>query len=203
MTARAREVARRRHRPIFWWLDYLAYPAMAGVAFVVLALGVVTWLPALAAAGRALDGWRTNGDTSVLTGTFRAFRRYARVLMPHAVVSTLALALLAIDVIFLSGRSGPVALALFMICLGLVLVLLIYHVALAVVAATRPDESVGEWIRGALWFAFGSVTRGTALLGAIVAAPICSLPIPLGPLLFSATAPVLVGLLVLDRTNPQ
>ncbi|MCZ2264952.1 DUF624 domain-containing protein [Isoptericola sp. QY 916] len=193
--------SRRWSQTFLGWLEWLAHPVAAGAAFAILCLGVVTWLPALAAVGRTLRAWRTDGDGRSFTGVFRAFGAYWRPLLGHAVASTAGLALLLVDVVFLVGRSGPAAVVLVMLALGLLVASVPYHLALAVVAAARPDGSVRTWAPGALWFAFGSVPRGTALLGAAVATPVFSLVVPAGPLLLCASVPVLVGLVILDQTE--
>ncbi|MFE5334853.1 DUF624 domain-containing protein [Isoptericola sp. NPDC056573] len=193
--------SRRWSQTFLGWLEWLAHPVAAGAAFAILCLGVVTWLPALAAVGHTLRAWRTEGDGRSFTGVFRAFGVYWRPLLGHAVASTAALALLVVDVVFLVGRSGPAAVVLVMLALGLLVASVPYHLALAVVAAARPEGSVRTWVPGALWFAFASVPRGTALLGAAVATPVFSLVVPAGPLLLCASVPVLVGLVILDQTE--
>lgn|GEM_PF-2507304 len=193
--------SRRWSQTLMGWLEWLAHPVAAGAAFAILCLGVVTWLPALAATGHALRAWRTEDDGRTFTGVFRAFGSYLRPLLGHAVASTAGLALLGIDVAFLAGRSGPAAVVLVMLAIGLLVAAVPYHLALAVVAAARPDGSVRTWVPGALWFAFGSVPRGTALLSAAVATPVFSLVVPAGPLLLCASVPVLVGLVILDQTE--
>ncbi|MFE6734608.1 hypothetical protein [Microbacterium sp. NPDC057650] len=196
---RSRNRSRSWSRALLGWLEWLAYPVLAGAAFAILCLGVVTWLPALAATGHALRAWRTDGDTRCFTGVFRAFPRYLRPLLPHALISTAGLALLVVDAAFLVGRTGPVAVVLVMLVLGLLAAAVPYHLALAVVAAVQPDDTARQWARSALWFAFGSARRGTALLGAAVATPVLSLVVPAGPLLLSASVPVLVGLMLVDQ----
>lgn len=193
--------SRRWSQTFLGWLEWLAHPVAAGAAFAILCLGVVTWLPALAAVGRTLRAWRTDGDGRSFTGVFRAFGAYWRPLLGHGIASTAGLALLVVDVVFLVGRSGPAAVVLVMLALGLLVASVPYHLALAVVAAARPAGGVRTWVPGALWFAFGSVPRGTALLGAAVATPVFSLVVPAGPLLLCASVPVLVGLVILDQTE--
>ncbi|MFD7309709.1 hypothetical protein [Promicromonospora sp. NPDC059942] len=192
--------SRQWSRTLLGWLEWLAHPVLAGVAFAVLCVGVVTWLPALAATAHALRAWRADGETRTFTGVFRAFGIYLRPLLVHAVASTAGLALLVVDVVFLAGRTGPAAVVLVLLALGLLLVAVPYHLALAVVAGADPAGTARGWVGDALWFAFGSVARGTALLGAVVATPVFSLVIPAGPLLLSASVPVLVGLVILDQT---
>ncbi|MEU4294621.1 hypothetical protein AB0E63_40915 [Kribbella sp. NPDC026596] len=181
------------------WLGWLASPVLAGAAFSILCLGVVTWLPALAAVGFALNRWRTDGDTRCFAGVFTGWRGYWRPLLPHSALMTVAAVVAASNLSFLSGHSGPVVLTLFMIHVGLVAAAVTYHLALAVAAGRDPSGSASGWRRTAFRLAFTSVPRGTALLGAAVAAPIFSLVVPAGPLLLGATVPVLIGLLVADH----
>lgn len=180
-------------------LGWVAQPAAAGVAFGLLCLGVVTWLPALAGVGFALERWRVDGDTRCFTGVFVGCRRYWRRLLPHSALMTLAAVVAISNLSFLAGRSGVLAVVLFMIHVGLLAVAATYHLALAVAAARKPSGSAAGWRRTAFRLAFTSVPRGTALLGAAIAAPVFSLVIPAGPLLLGTTVPVLVGLLVADR----
>jgi uncharacterized membrane protein YesL len=163
--------SRRWSQTLLGWLEWLAHPVAAGAAFAILCLGVVTWLPALAATAHALRAWRADGDGRSFTGVFRAFGTYWRPLLGHAVASTAGLALLVVDVVFLVGRSGPAAVVLVMLALGLLVASVPYHLALAVVAAARPDGGMRAWVRGALWFAFGSVRRGPPPRGGARAPP--------------------------------
>jgi len=183
------------------WLEYIAYPAAAGAAFAILSLGVVTWLPAAAAMAHALHRWRVDDDSRCFTGVFRAWRLYWRELLPHSIASTAVLALLALDIVFLSGRAEPVAFLLLAVQAGILGAFVIYHLALAVVAAQQPARSVPQWRRSALAFGFGSVNRGTALLGAAIAAPILTVVVPLGPVLLGTTLPVLVALSISERES--
>ncbi|MEV0290107.1 MULTISPECIES: hypothetical protein [unclassified Kribbella] len=181
------------------WLGWLASPVLAGAAFSIVCLGVVTWLPALAAVGFALNRWRTDGDTRCFAGVFTGWRRYWRPLLPHSIAVTVAALVAACNLSFLAGHSGPIVVALFMIHVGLIAAAVTYHLALAVSAGRAPGGSPAEWRRTAFQLAFTSVPRGTALLGAAVAAPVFSLVVPAGPLLLGTTVPVLVGLLVADH----
>ncbi|WP_202876349.1 hypothetical protein [Kribbella sp. VKM Ac-2566] len=163
-------------------------------------MGIVTWLPALASVGFALNRWRTDGDARCFTGVFVGWRKYWRPLLPHSVLMTIAAVIAASNLSFLSGRSGPLVLTLFMIHVGLIAAAVTYHLALAVAAGRDPSGSSADWRRTAFRLAFTSVPRGTALLGAAVAAPVFSLVVPAGPLLLGTTVPVLVGLLVADHS---
>ncbi|GAA2796998.1 hypothetical protein [Kribbella solani] len=180
-------------------LGWVTFPAMAGAAFVVLALGIVTWLPALAGVGFALERWRRDGDSRCFAGVFTGWRKFWRPLLPHSILMTVATLVAVSNLWFLAGKSGPLVVALFMVHVGLLAAAITYHLALAVAAARAPDELPTTWRKTAFRLAFTSVPRGTALLGAAIAAPVFSLVVPAGPLLLGTTVPVLVGLLVADR----
>ncbi|MYW66923.1 hypothetical protein GTY65_23050 [Streptomyces sp. SID8379] len=175
-------------------LEYVAQPAAAGAAFTLLALGVVTWLPALAALAFALRAWRSDGDTRSFTGTFAAFPRYWRALWRHSAPTAAATLILVANCAFLSGRSSPYAFVLLAAQAGLGACLFVHCTALAAHAALAPDDDVSTWHRRALALAFASPARGTALLGAAVSAVVLTLPVPLGPLLFGPSVPVLLAL---------
>ncbi|MFE3147030.1 DUF624 domain-containing protein [Streptomyces sp. NPDC059218] len=179
-------------------LEFVAYPAAAGAAFTVLSLGVVTWLPALAAMGHALQRWRAEGDSRCFTNTFAAFPRYWRSLWRHSLVSTAAAVVLAVNIVHLLGRPEPWTFVLLAAQVGIAAALAIHHVALAAEAGRSPHGTVRTWSRGALALGFGSAARGTALLGAVISAVLISLVVPLGPLLLGPSVPVLLALSFAD-----
>lgn len=190
-------------RAVLRVLEYLAYPAFAGVAWWLLALGVVTWLPALAAMAHALQRWRVDGEARCFTGTFAAFPRYWRRLWRHSLVSTAAFGVLGANLVFLADRPHPAAYALLAAQLGIVIALVPYHVGVAVTAARAPEAALADWRRGALVLAFGSAPRGLALLGAAIVTPVVTLPVPFGPLLFGPSLPVLLGLVLAESRDPD
>ncbi|MEV1021162.1 DUF624 domain-containing protein [Streptomyces sp. NPDC050264] len=175
-------------------LEVVAQPAAAGAAFTLLALGVVTWLPALAALAFTLRAWRSDGDTHSFTGVFRAFPRYWRPLWRHSALTAAAALVLLANCAFLTGRSSPYAFVLLAAQAGLGATLFIHCTALAAHAGLAPEDDVRTWHRRALALAFASPARGTALLGAAVSATVLTLPVPLGPLLFGPSVPVLLAL---------
>jgi uncharacterized membrane protein YesL len=183
-------------------LEWVAYPALAGAAFCLLALGVVTWLPALAAVAAALDRWRRDGDTRVFTGVLAAFPGYWRALWRHALVATAAPGAMLVAIAFLTGRPEPVAIPLLAVQVGGLAAFAVYHLALAVVAGYAPVVPA-TWRSRALLLAFGCPRRGLALLVALVLAPVLALPLAVGPLIFGPSLPVLCGLALLDRDNPS
>ncbi|MET7645507.1 hypothetical protein ABZS83_18060 [Streptomyces sp. NPDC005426] len=179
-------------------LEFVAYPAAAGAAFAVLSLGVVTWLPALAAMAHGLQRWRTEGDSRCFVHTFTVFPRYWRRLWRHSLLSTAAGAVLTADLVYLLGRPEPWTFVLLAAQVGIAAAFVIHHVALAAEAGRAPGGTVRGWTRGALALGFGSAARGTALLGAVVSAVLLSLVVPLGPLLLGPSIPVLLALSFAD-----
>lgn len=179
-------------------LEFIAYPAAAGAAFTLLALGVVTWLPALAAMGRALQRWRVDGDSRCFANTLAAFGGYWRALWRHGLLSTAAAAVLAANTAYLLGRPEAWTFPLLAAQVGIAAAFVIHHVALAAEAGRAPEGGVRGWSAGALSLGFGSPARGTALLGAVVSAVLLSLVVPLGPLLLGPSVPVLLALSFAD-----
>ncbi|GAA4209212.1 hypothetical protein [Actinocatenispora rupis] len=182
-------------------LEFVAYPATAGAAGALLAVGIVTWLPALAATARGLQDWRTDGETRLFRAVLRAFARYRRTLLPHSATGLAAAVLLAANLYFLSGRTGLAAFALFFGQVGILALFVLYHLAVAVCAARDPDGTPARWRRAALAFAFGAPSRGLGLLATAAAAPILTVVLPLGPILFGASIPLLYGLYLADRLD--
>jgi uncharacterized membrane protein YesL len=179
-------------------LEWVAYPALGGAAFGLLALGVVTWLPALAALAAAMQQWRSAGDTRSFTGVLRAFPRYWRALWRHALVATVVPAAILVAIVFLAGRPEPLAIPLLAVQVGGLAAFAVYHLALAVVAGHDPAAR-SSWHARALVLGFGSPRRGLVLLAALLLAPVVALPLAVGPLLFGPSLPVLCGLAFLEE----
>ncbi|MEU3177236.1 hypothetical protein [Streptomyces albidoflavus] len=172
-------------------MEFVAQPALAGAAFCLLALGVVTWLPALAAAATALQDWRRDGGGRPFTGTLRAFPRCWRALWRDGIAASALIALLVANCLFLLSRGEPAAFVLLPVQFVLLATLAVYCLSLA--AGFAVDAS-GEFRRRAASFAFGSPRRGLALLLVLLLAPLAVLPVPLGPLLLGPTLPLLLAL---------
>lgn len=183
----------------------VAAPAFAGAAFCLLALGIVTWLPALAAAACALQSWRQDGAGSCFTGTLRAFPRQWRALWRESLVATAAGAVLVANCAFLLGR-GPLAFALVPVQVALLAALAVLCLARAVTRATGAGEGAAAGSRqgwaAAARLGFARPRRTLALLAVLVVAPVALLPVPLGPLLFGPTLPVLLALSLADPRPP-
>ncbi|MFV2195077.1 hypothetical protein [Nocardiopsis sp. LOL_012] len=175
-------------------MEFVAQPALAGAAFCLLALGILTWLPALAAAGSALQDWRSEGGGRPFTGTLRAFPRLWRALWRESLIATAVLAVLALNCLFLLDTRSATGLLLFPVQVGLMAATAVYTLSLAAVSAVGTDEDPR---RRAAVLAFGSPRRTVVLLLVAVLAPFAVLPIPLGPLLFGPTLPLLLALSLL------
>ena len=180
------------YRRALAWLEWVANPALAGAAVLLLCLGVVTWLPALAAAATALRAWRYEGDSRCFAGTLAAFPAAFAALWRHAIASTAAIAVLLSNVLFLVNREQPIGLVLLSAQVGILVALIPYHLALAVTRAPG----------AALALAFGSWQRGLLLLAAALLTPLLTLPLALGPLLFGPTLPLLVALAMERKSVP-
>lgn len=192
------DVAQRAHRrrsrswesSVLAALEWVSNPALAGVAFLLLSVGVVTWLPALAATAQALYSWRSDGEQRCFIGTLTAFPAQWRRLWRHSVVSTLVTVLLVTNVVFLVNQQSAAALILLALHAGIGLALLVYHLALAATpGASRRETMV---------LAFGG-WRPLLLLTATGATILLTLPLAVGPFLFGATVPLLVALHLADR----
>lgn len=181
-------------------LEWVACPALAGAAFCLLALGAVTWLPALAALAAALHRWRRDGDTRCFTGVLAAFPACWRALWRPALPATAAPAAVLVAMAFLAGRPEPVAVPLLAVQLGGLAAFAVYHLALAVVVGRDPAARAARR-DCALALGFGSPRRCLVLLAALVLAPVLSLPLAVGPLLFGASLPVLCALALQDHVE--
>jgi uncharacterized membrane protein YesL len=184
-------------------LEWVANPALAGAAFCLLAIGVVTWLPAMSAAGHAMRAWRVDGDQRCFVGTVTAFGGYWRAMWRHALLSTAVAMVLAVNVVFLVGQPSPWALPLLAAQSGIGAAFVLYHLCLAAVAALdgtgETGREIGRWRRRALVLGFGSPARGLGLLVVAAVVPVASLPLVLGPVLFGPTIPLLLAISLAER----
>lgn len=183
-------------------LEWVAEPALAGLAFCLLCLGVVTWLPAMAATADALRRWRDDGEQRAFTATLAAFGPAWRLLWRDGLIATAAFAVLAANLVFLAGQAHPAAFALLAAQAGIGAALIAYHLALAAQAAYREPQATARTLRRqAMILAFGAPARGLALLAAAVLAPLAALPLAVGPLLFGPTLPLLLALAFARRAR--
>lgn len=176
----------------------VAVPAMAGAAFCLLTLAVVTWLPALAAAAVALQQWRSDGDTSSFAATLRAFPQAVSTLWRESLALTAVMAVLFANALFLAGRSYGTLLLPVQLVIAAALIL--YGVTRA---AAHALAEPGDGRRSACELAFTRPGRTAVLLTVTLGTPLAMLPVPLGPLLLGPTVPLLLALsLASPRTHP-
>jgi len=182
-------------------LEWVANPALAGAAFLLLSLGVVTWLPALAATAHVLYRWRSEGEQRSFVGVFEAFGEFWRKLWRHSLVSTAVTAVLLVNLGFLAGQTSPFALGFLAVHLGIGAAMVLYHLGLAAIAGRSPAGELASWWRQALVLGFGG-RRGLLLLAATAVVVVVTLPLAVGPFLFGPTVPLLIALKLADRTTP-
>ncbi|MEO5781526.1 DUF624 domain-containing protein [Arthrobacter oryzae] len=159
---------RRWEHKVLGFLSYPANIALGGVAALVLALPLVTLLPAAIALARAFSTWRETGNDAVFTNTFREFGATWRRSLVIGLVSLVILVILVADIVFLvtqltvGGAPQPVILvSAAVIPIGAVVSLVLLSIPVA--AAQHRDETARHWIRAAV--------------GLVVAKPLASLGI--------------------------
>jgi len=182
-------------------LGWIAYPAMAGMACTLISLGVITWVPALAATATTLRRWRVDGDEAVFTGVFTDFGVYWRKLWAHGLLVGVVGLVLVVNMAMLFNAGSALAMSVFSVQLGLGLVVVAYHLCLAAVAALHPAADPGQWRRLALRHAFGC-WHGPVVLLAAVAITVVSLPLGIGPALFGPSVPLIIALACIGRDQP-
>ncbi len=154
-------------------LGFLSYPAniaLGGVAAFVLALPLVTLIPASIALARAFATWRETGNDSVFTNTFREFGATWRRSLVIGLISLVVMVILVADIFFLvtqlavGGAPQPVILvAAAVIPIGAVVSLVLLSIPVA--AAQHRDGTARQWLRAAVGLVVG---RPLASLGMLV-----------------------------------
>lgn len=154
-------------------LGFLSYPAniaLGGVAAFILALPLVTLVPAAIALARAFSTWRETGNDAVFTNTFREFGATWRRSLCLGLASLVLLVILVADIVFLLGQltgdGGPQTALLFaaaVIPVGAVFSLVLLSIPVA--AAQQRDGTSRQWIRAGATLL---VTRPLQSLGMMV-----------------------------------
>ncbi|CAM3490137.1 DUF624 domain-containing protein [Occultella aeris] len=152
-------------------LAAMAYPAnlaLGGVAAFLLALPLVTAVPAVIALGRAYGTWLREGDDAVFTGTFTEFARTWRRTLPLGVVGAVAAAVLIVNAQFLLARlqAGPDPFALVLVPATVVVgsAILLLLLGLPVAAARSRDAGPKRWLVEAGYLVARRPVRALALL---------------------------------------
>lgn len=175
-------------------LSYPANLALGGVVAFLVALPVITALPAAVALTRAFAAWHDDGDDAVVTNTLRELRATWRRTWRAGIALGTVLLLLVIDLLFLVSRIGTASGGLAVVLAGAtapVACLAGIAFLLVPVAATRdPDGSMRRWAGGAVILALRSPLRTVVVLALAVAvlatcavlptlAPFVALSVPL------------------------
>lgn len=182
------------------WLAYPAALALTGLAGFVLALGVVTWLMAAVAVGRSLQRW-SEGDDRTFTNTFRELGATWRRTWLPSLAASVVLALVVLNIVFLTTRDSPVAVLLIAatVPLAAMFCLVLIHVPAA--AALAPDQRARGWALGAVRLVVAAPGRSLAVL--MISATwltLCTIAWTLVPFL-AVSVPVYAGLVASRRTT--
>lgn len=187
------------------WLSYPMNIALGGIAAFLLALPIVTLLPAMIALGRALTRWICDGDDSVFTNTFREFAATWRRSLPMGVVAAVVLVVLVADFLFLAiqvttGNSG-LEIVMAAAAVPFSILALMLGLAIPIAAATLPAGTRREWLRGAVVV----IVRGPArsilvFVGACAVVAVCVLVPSLAPFVV-LSGPLLLGVVLWGRST--
>lgn len=159
------------------------------------ALPVVTWMTSSAAMVHSLDRWLRCGDDRLLLNFRRGWRAHVRRTAPLGAVSSLVLALLLVNLLFLMTRTSAPAVVLLIPTIGLLLMWAVLNVSLVPVVALFPDLSTRAWLREGFVMAFrhpASMT-GVVLGCLVVSAALYELFAPLVVLGAGLTAYLALG----------
>ena len=188
-------------------LTYPANLAFAGFAGFLLALPVVTALPAAVAVTRSLDGWRREDSTTVFTSTFREFAATWRRTLPLGVLAVVVVGFLAFDAWFLwahltSGTSGlglAVGAASVPVAIAVALVLLAFPVA----AAHNREGTTKQWLAEAGFLVTSRPLQATGLLLLTAAIGTTLTLLPAMAPFFGLSLPLYLALVSLVGPSPS
>lgn len=148
---------------------------------------MLTWLAASAALVHALDaGPRSPADA--LRAFREGLRHHWRGTVPLGTLLLLALAVLVLNLAFLSGRGSAAAVVLAVGTVALMLIWAFAQLALVPLIVLFPAAGPWRWLQAAFVVAFRSPVRSAGLL--IVAGVLPAAATELSPLLVPLCAPV-------------
>ncbi|WP_104165480.1 DUF624 domain-containing protein [Cryobacterium sp. N22] len=192
-------------------LAAMAYPAnlaFVGVAALILALPVVTILPASVAAARALRLWLQDGETAVFTATFREFGATWRRTLPMGVGSVAVVLLLSVDSFFLGQQlsaagagASPVALVLAAATVPVALAVTLLLLALPVAAARSREGTARQWLVEAGYLIARRPVQALLLLAIVVIFFLTCYLLPTLVPFFGLSLPVYLALVTLGRNT--
>ena len=190
-------------------LAAMAYPAnlaFVGVAALILALPVVTILPASVAAARALRLWLQDGETAVFTATFREFGATWRRTLPLGVASVAVVLLLLVDSVFLGQQlsaagagASPVALVLAAATVPVALAVTLLLLALPVAAARSREGTRRQWLLEAGYLIARRPVQALIMLAIVLVFVLTCYLLPTLVPFFGLSLPVYLALATLGR----
>lgn len=191
-------------------LALLGYPvniALGGVAAFLLALPLITVLPAAVALSRALLRWRTDGDEAVFTNTFREFARTWRRTIPLGAAALLIVFVLALDTLFLLAKltadpNGP-ALVLAAATLPVAILTGLFLLAVPTAAAQTPGATAGAWLRAATQLIFAAPIRSIVCLAIATACLMTCVLLPTILPFVGLSIPCYLALITWSPVNPN
>ena len=170
-------------------LEYPTNLALSNLAWVVLALPVLTLLPALVALATALDRWLRHDEQRPFLGTFAAFLPALRRLWALSLVAVVLGGAMVVNLAFLASREGNVAVLLTGLQVPFALAYLAVLTALVPLAVTRPELGQVELLRVSALTAAAHPLRTALLVAAVAACSVLFLWPPLA-LVFGASVPL-------------
>lgn len=184
-------------------LEYPANLALSNVAWVILALPLITILPAVVALATALDRWLRFDEQRPFRGTFAAFLPAVRRLWALSLASTVFGTVLALNFAFLSSQEGRLPALLAGTLVPIAVAYVAVHTALVPIAARRGDLTQMELLRASAWIVLRHPVRTLLLVVAVAASSALFLWPPLA-MTFGASVPVFLCLTAQpDRSVPD
>jgi uncharacterized membrane protein YesL len=169
-----------------WTRRLLGLVVLAGLWALCVA-PVLTWLAASVALVHALDAG-PRSPAEALRAFHRGLRRHWRGTVPLGTLMLLALAVLVLNLLFLSGRRSAAAVVLAVGTVALMLIWASVQLALVPVIVLFPAAGPWRWLQAAFVVAFRNPVRSAGLV--IVAGVLSAAATELSPLLVPLCAPV-------------
>ncbi|WP_061961158.1 DUF624 domain-containing protein [Demequina flava] len=173
-------------------LDALAYPAniiLGALAGLILALPIVTLVPAGVALARSFGQWDVGERDDVFRNTFRHFGQTWRRTVVPGLVGAVVLVVLVIDAVFLvsqltSGES-TIGLVFAAAMVPVAVMVCLYGLALCTASALMPDAATHDWLRAATQIMLSYPARSFGVVLAMcLTAVVCGLLPTLAPFIF-------------------
>lgn len=172
-----------------------------------LALPLVTALPAAVAVGRSLDGWLREDSTTVFTSTFREFAVTWRRTLPLGAIVVVVVGFLAFDGWFLwaqvTGGTSGLAVAIGAASVPVAISVALMLLALPAAASRNRDGTAKEWLIEAGYLVTTRPLRAMILLALTIAALLTLALVPTVIPFFGFSVPVYLSLTSLGGSGPH